>query len=166
MATPGVNELAGSSIAGSVAGGALSIFGNILKGNAASEAASYRAAVANNYARFYEKQGDQQAQIHGLKVGQIIGSQKAAQGASGLDVNTGSAVDVRASAAQTGRLDELTILNNAANKALGLRAEAALETQKADNAITEGMFGAGTSLLSAATSVSDKWLTYKNKGVF
>jgi len=162
----GIEVLAGAALFGSVLSGGISAGGKIMSGMAAQDAANYRAAVANNMATYSEKVGAVKAQAQGMKVGQILGQQRAAQGASGLDVNSLSAVDTRATAAEMGRLDELTILNDATNKAKGLRAQADLDKMSGENSMLEGWIGASSSIAGAATSVSDKWLSYRTKGIF
>lgn len=163
MAIPALGTTA---IGGSILGGGLSALGSIMSGNAGRDAANYRAAVARNYADYARQKGYAEAETQGIKTGKIIGQQRAAQGASGLDVNFGSNVDVRETTAQIGRLDELTIINNAMNKALGLETEAALDVMAGERARQEGLLGAGRSILGAATSVGDKWMSYRQRGVY
>jgi flagellin-like hook-associated protein FlgL len=59
-----------------------------------------------------------------MKTRAEIGSAKAFQGASGLNVNTGSAVDVRQSMTEIGYYDQQTIRANAAKTAWGYEVEA------------------------------------------
>jgi hypothetical protein len=94
------------------------------------------------------------------------------QAASGLDVNQGSAVDVRQSAADLGHLDTMTIINNAAKQAAGFRAqganftaEAALDTSAADYAQDAKGINIATSLLGGAGSFADKWAGYSQRGI-
>ena len=54
----------------------------------------------------------------------LIGSQRAALAAQGIEVNDGSALDVQADSASLGELDALTIRNNAAREAFGLNVQA------------------------------------------
>lgn len=93
---------------------------------ARSQAAMYRAAVARNnqqlatqYAGMERKAGDIEAEKAGLKTRQNLGTAKAIQSASGLDVGSGSAKDVRDSIKDLGALDAETIRSNAAKKAFG-----------------------------------------------
>lgn len=55
---------------------------------------------------------------------QLMGSQRAAYAAQGLDTTTGSPADVMSSDARLSELDRLTIMNNAAREAWGYRAQA------------------------------------------
>lgn len=54
----------------------------------------------------------------------LIGAQRATLAAQGIDVSTGSALDVQADTAALGELDALTIRNNAAREAFGYRVQA------------------------------------------
>lgn len=160
----GIETLAIASLAATVIGGAASAGGAFASGQASQAAANYRAQVARNNAIYAQQKGEVEAQTQGMKTGAMLGKQGAAFGASGLDVNTGSHIDVQASTAEMGRLDELTILNNAANRALGLQTEASLEEASGKAASREGMLKGFGSLIGTASSVSDKWLGYQQRG--
>lgn len=54
----------------------------------------------------------------------LIGAQRAAAAASGIEVDSGSALDLQLDAAGFGAMDALTIKNNAAREALGYKAQA------------------------------------------
>ena len=62
---------------------------------------------------------------------QVIGAQRAGLAASGVDISTGSAVDVQAEAARVGELDALTIRNNARREAYGFQVQAAQDRAQA-----------------------------------
>jgi hypothetical protein len=128
-------------------------------------AANYRATVARNNAEYSRQVGDVQAQAQQRKTQQVLGRQTAAMGASGVEVGGGSFGNVLKTTQDLGRLDEMTILNRAANKALGLENEASLETFSGQQAKNEGYLKAATSILSSVSSVSSKWDSYKAKGI-
>lgn len=179
MADP-VSLLAVGSLAASVAGAGVSAYGANKTATANAQSATYQAQVAANNkkiadqnAAFAISSGRTQAYTQDLKTSQLVGTQKATQAANGLDVNSGTNVDVRQSTEEIGRLDTLTILNNAQRQAGGYLAQGAnftaegqLDTMKAQTAQTTGDIGVATSLLGGASSFSDKWLGYQQKGVF
>jgi hypothetical protein len=67
----------------------------------------------------------------------LIGSQRAAMAAQGIDIQAGTAFEIQSEAEALGALDAATIRNNAARGALGLRFQAgALETQQDIERIT------------------------------
>lgn len=93
------------------------------QGNYESSIASTNAAIAGLQERQTLEQGDIEASRQNLKTQASVGSEKAAEGASGVDVASGSAAIVRAGTTSVGQIDELTIRNNAARKAWGYQTE-------------------------------------------
>jgi hypothetical protein len=176
----GIETLAAASIVGSIGGGVLGAFGADRKADAEQEAYGYKAQVARNNAIIAERNaqaaiesGDVAGQVSGLKTKNLVAQQLVVQAGSGLDVNTGSAVDVRQSAADLGRLDTLTIINNALKQSKGYKAQAGNFLAEADLNESAGRYareagdiGIMTSLLGGATSVGDKWAGFRSKGVF
>lgn len=154
-----------------IAGALTSAVGTVESGYATSNAAAYSAQVAQNNAiianqnaTYAEAAGEAQAAATSLKGAAASGKIKAAQAASGIDVNTGSAVNVQASERETNVLNTETVLNNAELQAYGYRAAATgyeatagLETQEAEQAPIGAIIGAGGNLLSSASSVGFKW---------
>lgn len=133
-----------------------------------AQVAANNALIAEQNARYAREAGQSQAYQNQYKIRQAVGAQKAQQGASGIDVNSGSPLDVRVSTAELGELDTLTILNNAEREAYGyesqsvnFKAESGLRLMEADNDRAAGRLGVAKSLIGGAQSVSDKWLSYK-----
>lgn len=100
-------------------------------GQAAGNEADYNAAVNDQNATYADTQaadalarGNQGAQRAEGQAAQLRGSQRAAAGAGGLDVNAGSSVDVQQSDSALGAFDALTIRNNAMREAYGYNVEA------------------------------------------
>lgn len=157
----------------SVLGTGASVAGKLKGGSASSEAARFRAQVAENNAKMYEQMatrvvqgGEVASDVEGLRTQQKVGATKVAQAANNVDVNKGSAVDVQAGVAQAGRVNQLTTLSNAQTQGYGYRvraaqerAQAGLDVQEGSNAQTAGLIGAGSSLLGAASSLPFSWVT-------
>ncbi len=102
-----------------------------------------------------------------VKVAQLKGRQRSALAASGVEVGSGSALDILGDTAALGELDALTIRSNAEREsyeqnvvASNLKANAGMKRMGADNAIIAGKIGAQTSLLTGAGSVASKWQNY------
>lgn len=152
------------ALVASLAGAAVSGVGAIQQGKAAANAANYNAALAANNAKIALNNantanlaGEQQAAVQEQKTRAQVSSEKTAQAAGGIDVNSGSAVDVRSSAAANGELNALTIRSNAAREAYGYQTQSASQTaqgeldkSQAKNDITSSYITAGGDLLSAA----------------
>ncbi len=169
-----------ASLAFSAVGTGVSAYGQYESSQAQSAAALYQAQVARNNqvianqnASIALQQGQQQEQTQRIKTGEMIGSELASQGASGVNPNKGSSLDVRSSAAETGELDAATIRYNANLKARDFMtqassygAQAGLYSAEAGWDQTAGYLGMGSSILGGASSVSSKWLSYQQQGVF
>jgi hypothetical protein len=164
-------SLATASLYAGIAGAATSAGGALYSGAAAKNAAVYQSAVAHNNeqianqnAEYAAKAGQAQAAAQSLKGAAAQGKLKTAQAASGVDVNTGSAVDVRVSQREIEKLDTNTVLNNSLLTRYGYRAqasnfaaEAALDEAKGDSAMLGATIGATGSLLSNASALGSKW---------
>lgn len=158
----------------SLASSAISGISALEQGNAASGAAKYNSAVqANNAtiakqnASYAGQEGEEQAEEASMKDRAKVATITSQQGASGVDLSSGSSVDVRSSASELGQLDIQNIRANAARKAYGFETEAASDTGQsqldaytAKNASTSGSVNAATSLLSGIGKESEytNWL--------
>lgn len=161
------------ALAAGVIGAGVSTAGALEGGAATANAASYRAQVARNNeqiaiqnATYAEQAGQAKATVQGQKGAQVAGKLKAGQGASGVDVNSGSNVAVRAAQREASKLDTETVLNNSELEAYGYRtratseeAQAGLEDLTAKQAPIGAEIGAAGSLLSSASSLGFKWST-------
>src|ERR1700676_5609173 len=103
-----------------IAGAGVSAAGAYGSMEASSKNADYQAQVAANNATIAMKNaamdtqsGEIAASNQGLKTRSAVGKTLAQQGASGVDVNTGSAPKVRAAESELGALDAMTIRSNA-----------------------------------------------------
>lgn len=120
--------------------------------------AEYNARVSEVQADDAIARGREEEQRHRKAVRGLIGSQRAALAASGVDVNAGNAVDIQADSAEMGELDALTIRTNAAREAWGFKVGAAVERQRGANARAEGNAQALGTIVSAAGSyANNRW---------
>lgn len=161
--TTGVT-LAGVAETASIAGAAIGAIGAIQQGKAASASANYNSEVAANNAKIATQnanlaiqEGNAAVEQQQVKTRAEVGAIKANQAAGGIDVNTGSAVDVRSSAAQTGELSAINIRANAARTAYGYQTgaasdtgQAALDKSEASSAGIAGDIGGAATALSGA----------------
>lgn len=175
MCEPTTLAIAGT--AATVIGTAVSAYGAVQQGNAQSAARNYQAAVDRNNAQVAEWNAERAKDISDTKVqaqmraGTLrLSAQRAALGAAGVELDSGSALDVQGSTAgqtaldaqQTdyqGQLTQYGYRTQGAN----FQAQAGLDTMAAQNASTSGFEAAGGTLLSGAGQVADRWYRY-NKG--
>ena len=136
-----VSAVGGASTIGTVASlGAAGIgaLGSIEQSKASAASAGYNAQVAQQNAQiatqnasFAGSQGQQEVAASGAQTKARIAATLANQGASGVDVNTGSDVNVRESEAKLGMLNALTIRSNAAKSAYGYQTQSVSDTGQA-----------------------------------
>lgn len=149
-----------------ILGSVISAVGAISQGQAAAKSAEYQAQVARNNAiianqnaDYAIKAGQTKAETASKKAAQQQGMIKAAFAANGIDVNSGSAVDVQVGQREAGKLDTETTMNNSQLQAYGYRsqavnfqAEAGLHEAEASNAVTGSFFSAAGGLLGNISS--------------
>jgi post-segregation antitoxin (ccd killing protein) len=150
-----------------------------MAGTQQAQQASYQAQVARQNAKIAKmnastalQTGLDNARTKGLETRDLIGKEKAAQGASGIDVTSGSSKMVRDSTYVLGKMDEMTIMKGAAQKgdaymaqAMNYQAEAGLYDMKADAAETARNFAVASTLVGGAQSLSQKWGSYQSVGM-
>jgi hypothetical protein len=174
MADPVTWLAVGSAVAG-LAGAGVSASGQMQSASANKQNLYYQAQVAANNAQIAKQNaaqemqtGEVQAGNQGLKTAEQVGTTKAGQAASGVDVNSGSSVAVRAGEAELGMVDQGTVLSNASRRAYGFQVGAAsdlaqsqLDIQGGQQAAAAGPTAAAGSLLSGASSVGGRYAGYQ-----
>jgi len=171
--------LAVVGLGSTLVGGVVGAFGSAAAGQAQSNMYAYQAGIAELNAKIAKQNaayevalGGQQAQAQGMKTRATIAQTRANQGAGGLDVNSGSNLEVQKSEAELGAYDQALVRNNAARRAYGQEvvatqeeAQANLDRMASSTARTAGTLDAFTSILGAAGSFSSKWSTASAVGL-
>lgn len=83
----------------------------------------------------------------------MAGSQRAAMAAGGVDVGSGSALDLLSDTARGGELDALIARNNAARESYGLQVSAADSLARGRMARQQGNMGAVSTILTTGANV-------------
>jgi hypothetical protein len=175
----GTEIIAIAGVALAAVGTAATVAGAEQQASSQAQAAAYQAqvaannqATANQMASQAVQRGEANATTQEMKTRATVGAITAAQAANNVDVNTGSALDVKTGAEETGQLDALTIRSNAAREAYGFKtegvnfaADAGLLEQKSQQAIEAGDIAAAGSLLGGASSTVKMYQGYVNSGV-
>ena len=139
--------------------------GAIQQGNAQAAAADYNAKVADMNAKIAERQsrdaverGAMEEQQQRMKTAQIIGQQKAAMAANGVDIKFGSPLETLVDTATMGELDALTIRSNTyreerdiRQQGLNYEGQAGMLRSEARSARTGGFLNAFGTLLGGAS---------------
>lgn len=110
------------AIIGAVSGAAGAVTSGIAQGNAASyqaRVASNNAIIARQNAGYAAGAASTQIEEAGLKASARDAGVRAAIAANGVDVNSGSAVDVQQSQREIGALDTATVANKSALQVYG-----------------------------------------------
>lgn len=108
------------------------------------------AGISRQAARDALERGSLEADEQRKQTQQVIGSQRTAYAANGIDVNTGTAGQVQNDTAALGELDALTIMNNAAREAYGYEVQAIDQRQQGRLAKYQGKMNAIGSILGGA----------------
>lgn len=165
----------GSTIATatSVAGLGMSAAGSMQQANAAnatadaqSKIAANNATIAESEAHYAEEAADKNAQAQRRRTAQVIGSQRAAMGASGAVVDEGSFMDLTLDTAERGEMDALALLeegDRAAWRARGQSANFSAQSEIYRNSKTSPLASVGGSVLSGAGQIGSNWYKMTKK---
>ncbi len=159
---------------------ALTAVSGIMQGVAANRAAQAEADAANRNARIAEAQstdavarGGKEELQQRRKMAILQGEQRAALAASGVNVDSGSALAMQDASASEGEQDAAAIRFNAAREAWGhnvqatnFRNQASAAKAKGRNALTGGLIKGGTSLLSLAQPTTNSSRAKIRAGAF
>ena len=154
--------------------------GTLMQMQAQSRAASAQAAQANYQAQVAEnnriiaerlavdaeQRGEIDVRRHRQQVEQLKGRQVAALAASGVDVASGSPLDVLADTAGLGEIDAQTIRHNAAREAWGYRVEGSNQGAQAGllrHQAANTSSGAVGTLLTGVGGIADRWWRYRTQ---
>ncbi len=150
-----------------------------MQGRAAQQAATYNAQVADMNAKISERQardaverGQIEEQQQRMKTSQVIGKQRTAMAANGVDLAYGSPLDALVDTATIGELDALTIRANTYREERDIRQQGQNFTTQAgalraegENARIAGSMGKTGGFLNAAGTVlgggAEAWKTWK-----
>jgi hypothetical protein len=169
-----------AALAATAAGGIASATGQQQSYAAQSQMYTYQAGIAQQNQALAQQNatyaliagGDQAAQS-GMATRAKIGQIRAAQGASGFQVDKGTMPLVPAGASQIGSIEGQTIRSNAARAAYDQDVsawqygnQATLDKAAAANAKSAGALAYDASILGSAASVGSKWLQFNDSGNF
>jgi hypothetical protein len=123
-------------------------------GKAEQRAADQNAAVARNQSEQAKQIGNIEEERQLRRVRAALGTQRATLAANGLDVNSGTALDLQAETAGFGAADALNLRANALRQAWGFDVEAVNQTNRGRAARAAGRNQAIGTLLTTASSMT------------
>lgn len=161
-----------SPIALAVTSIAATLVGGYQQAQAAKAEGAYAAQVANQNAKIATQQADYERQLGNIEeekqrrnVRLMLGSQRAALAANGIDTTSGTALDLQSETAQLGEEDALAIRANAARRAWGYEVDAMNQKANAAAAKARGKNQAiGSYLGAAAQSAALGYSYFKKQG--
>lgn len=134
-----------------------------------SQVAASNADIATQQATWAGEEGVQNAAKSQTNTMAKAGGSLAAQGASGVSIDSGSFGDVQQGISQVGLQDAMTIRSNAARQAYGYQTQSVSDKGQSEadkaaahNDMAAGVIGAGSTLLGGAARAS-MYADYKNK---
>lgn len=144
------------------ASGAYAAYAQRTAARAEEAAANQNAKVAENAAADALQRGAAEEGRHRDRVRRLIGTQRAGIGASGIELESGSPLELVSDTAALGELDALTIRSNAAREAYGYRAQGNDMRNQGRIARARGANAVRSTLLSTAVSSWGNYSAAKN----
>lgn len=133
--------------------GAMSAYSQQQTGKFNNAMAEQNAKIQTQAAEDAAGRGAIEANAAKQNAAQVAGSQRAAMAAGGVDVGSGSSLDLLSDTARGGELDALIARNNAARESYGLQVSAADSLARGRMARQQGNMGAVSTILSTGASV-------------
>ena len=175
MCEPATLALLGTGA--SLVGAGVGAYSAISQGTAQKNSADFQAAVDKNNAVIAGYNADIAEQSQSQKTQAIerdgslrLSAQRAALGASGVDVDTGSGGNVQSATVEDTQRAAATSQYQGELTGYGYRTQeqnltdqAAVTTATGANAATAGAISAGSSILSGAGQVASKWYAYQTR---
>ncbi len=139
----------------------LAVAGGVQTARAQKAAGEAQAQADEANARIGRQQADQARQIGNMeeerqmrRVRAAVATQRATQAANGLDVNSGTALDLQAETAGFGTADALNLRSNAIRQAWGFEVGAVNDINSASAARAAGSNAATGTMLTTASQVA------------
>lgn len=162
--------LAGMAVSTVVAGASTYMSTSAQRASAQYEAKvqSANAQIAERQARDAEARGRLEEDTYRKRAGVLEGQQRAALAGTGVQLGTGSALDIRRDTDMAGDLDALVIQQNAAREAYGIRLQGASATANAGLASMRASssnagLATGLTLLGTGSEYASRWYGAKVK---
>lgn len=144
---------------------AVTAYGSYQQGVTAKKTGKYNTRVLENEAVRTRNKGVTEENKHREKVQQLVSKQRAELGASGVDIGSGSPLQLQENSYLMGEVDSLRIRENYQDKADSIGDRASLIGAQADQSFKDGQIGAVTAIGSAYASqqaVNSKWYNSKS----
>lgn len=146
------------SMGAQAVGGAASAYGAYSAAQSKKDMLGIDSQIAGWQASQAIQSGQQQEFSSRLQEGAMFGRQRANMAANGVQLGSGSALDVLAGTKLMGNVDAATIHDNALRAAWGYQTQATIDKSASQN--INPMMSGLTTLLGSAGSVANSWYRY------
>jgi hypothetical protein len=152
------------AVGATIAGGTLAAAGQLQGGKAGYEMGRFREAIARQNALYEIQIGERRAGELGLKQAQrsII----PAQAAGGLDVRSGSAVEVQKSQYAVNQIEQQDVRAAAGSKARAENIQGDIDLATGKQMRTASYYQAGATVLGTVGSAAGKWYQGRQLGMY
>lgn len=137
-----------------IVGAVISAVAAVRQGQAAANAETYNAQVAEQNKQIAESQGIAASEAQKRESQRRMGAALAAYGAAGVSTSDGSPTEVLAESARMAELDNLTLKYNYRLKGLGYSNQVELSKANAVNSRTAGYLNAYGSLANSGANIA------------
>lgn len=137
----------------SYGGAAVGGMGALYEGNAESQQAARNAEVAGKLASDAVARGEGDVSRYRVQEAQVLARQRLAYAGAGVDINSGTPVDVAAATEMAGKQDIEQIRRNAAMESWGYKVQQQDFTTQSSLAKTRGRYRAASTVLSSLTDM-------------
>lgn len=163
-ASGGMTALQAASLASTLVGTGLSAYGMYSQAQTSKQIAKNNAVTAEYAAQDALRRGEKDVMELRRKGASLQSSQRAAMAAKGLDLGYGTSADLQDQTDFFTESDVATTRTNAAKEAWSRRSQGANYRNEAN--ATNPLLSGGSTLLSGAGLVADKWHRYRTGGTY
>jgi hypothetical protein len=133
-----------------VGGAIASSIAQYYAGKTAKKIAEYNAKLSRMRGSMAIAQGEEEVTRHRMKVGGVIGAQRAGFAAQNILLDTGTAAEIEKQTAYWGEIDATTIRNNAALEAWGYEQQGMSFDMQGQQAMAQAKMSAFSTLVGGA----------------
>lgn len=148
---------AGVFAGASLLGSGIQAYGAYEAGKQQKALNEYNASAMDAQAQDAQVRGEQAIQAHWMKVNGLLGDQRAALAGQGIDVGTGTAVDLQADTIHQAQRDVNVISTNAMRESFGYKVQAKGYRMAGKNAYNAGVFNAAGDILGGVGSAGSTY---------
>lgn len=138
-----------------------SAYGVKVQSDAQQDAANYNALIEQTNAKTAAEQAMFDAEQTRTKNKRLLGAQRAAFSASGIDPDSSTAVDVQDDSSAQGEMEALLSIYTGASSATASTAQARLNRLQGQHARQAGQIGMASSLLSSGSTIASAYPSFR-----